>query len=443
MNNDEVARTISGHAVSLGSTSDVPDQIVELCGDADFVLLGEASHGTHEFYKHRAEITKRLIREKKFSAIAVEADFPDAYRVNRYVRGGGRDATAGESLADFRRYPLWMWRNADILDLVGWLRSYNDGLDSSRRVGFYGIDLYSLHSSMSAVLDYLDRTDPDAARRARYRYSCFEAFGEDPQHYGYAASFDLTKSCEEDAVRQLVELRTRAADYMNRDGFVARDEYFFAEQNARLVKNAEEYYREMFRGRVSSWNLRDRHMTETLVSLSAHLALSDMLPKIIVWAHNSHLGDARATDMGERGEWNVGQLMRQNFHDRVVAIGYSTYTGTVTATSNWDEPAQLMRVVPGTDGSFEELFHRAGPPRFFLNLRDQDVRRALADPLLERAIGVIYRPDTEHVSHYFVADLPRQFDAVIHFDKTRAVEPLDAVASWTHEDAPETFPAGV
>jgi erythromycin esterase-like protein len=336
-----------------------------------------------------------------------------------------------------------MWRNADVLDLIGWLRAYNDALSADRRVGFYGIDLYSLHSSMAAVLNYLDKTDKEAATRARYRYSCFEAFGEDPQHYGYAASFDLNRSCEDDAVRQLIELRQRAADYMNRDGFVARDEFFFAEQNARLVRNAEEYYREMFRGRVSSWNLRDRHMTETLIALAAHLGTQGRPQKIVVWAHNSHLGDARATEMGQRGEWNVGQLMRQKFPDMVFGVGFTTYTGTVTATSNWDEPAQLKRVRPGLEGSYEDLFHRTRLKRFFLDLRNDNVQAALSEPRLERAIGVIYRPETERGSHYFYASLPEQFDAVIHFDETRAVEPFDKVASWTHEDVPKTFPAGV
>ena len=434
---------LAARAVAIENTAEVGDEILDLCGDADFVLLGEASHGTHEFYKYRAEITNRLIIKKNFSAVAVEADFPDAYRVNRYVRGLGRDRTAEESLEDFRRYPLWMWRNAEVADFVGWLRSHNSRQRPDRRAGFYGIDLYSLHSSMAAVLDYLDKTDKEAARRARYRYSCFESFGEDPQHYGYAASFDISKSCEDDAVRQLIDLRRRAGDYIDRDGFVARDEFFFAEQNARLVKNAEEYYREMFRGRVSSWNLRDRHMTETIAALAEHLERQGQPPKIVVWAHNSHLGDARATDMSRRGEWNVGQLIREKFPRKTVSIGFTTYTGTVTATANWNEPAVLRGVRPGLDGSFEDLFHRTGTPRFFLDLRDPDVRTALAKRRLERAIGVIYRPETERQSHYFHANLPEQFDGVIHFDETRAVEPLDAVASWTHEDVPATFPAGV
>lgn len=440
---ENLLQTIRQKAVRREGADDVSDEILALVGDAGFVLIGEASHGTHEFYKYRAEITKRLIEEKGFSAIAAEADFPDAYRVNRYVRGAGKDKTAEESLEDFRRYPLWMWRNREVLDFVGWLRAHNDKLNANNRVGFYGIDLYSLHSSMEAVLNYLDKTDPEAAKRARYRYSCFEAFGEDAQHYGYAASFDLSKSCENETVRQLIDLRRKAFDYMNRDGFVARDEFFFAEQNARLVKNAEEYYREMFRGRVSSWNLRDRHMTETIIALTAHLETQGLPAKIVVWAHNSHLGDARATDMSRRGEWNVGQLMREKFGGQTVNLGFTTFSGTVTATSNWDEPARLKRVNEGIKGSFERFFHETEIPDFFLNLRDEEIRKTLNKPLLERAIGVIYRPETERISHYFYADLPRQFDGVIHFDTTRAVEPLDKVASWTHEDAPETFPEGI
>ena len=443
MQEDLAISQIRKEAVALHSTSEVKDEILAMFDNAQFVLIGEASHGTHEFYKFRAEITKKLIAEQDFSAVAVEADFPDAYRVNRYVRGSGNDKTADESLSDFQRFPLWMWRNADVLDFVGWLRSYNDGLEINGRVGFYGLDLYSLHASIEAVLDYLETVDPEAARRARYRYSCFDAFGENAQHYGYAASLDVSKSCEDEVTNQLLELNRRAFVYMNRDGFIARDEYFFAEQNARLVINAEEYYREMFHGRVSSWNLRDRHMSETLIALAEHLEAQGKSPKIVVWAHNSHLGDARATDMGRRGEWNVGQLIREKFADRTVNIGFATFAGTVTATSNWDEPARLKRVNEGMKGSYEYLFHQTELPRFFLDLRNDDIRNSLLEQRLERAIGVIYRPETERLSHYFYADLAGQFDAVIHFDLTRGVEPLDTVPSWKSEDLPETFPVGI
>jgi len=438
-----LAEKIREKAAEFEDAGDVPDEILALVGDARFVLIGEASHGTHEFYKYRAEITKRLIREKGFSAVAVEADFPDAYRVNRYVRGFGADKTANDALSAFTRFPLWMWRNADVLDFVGWLKSHNDKLKIDDKIGFYGLDLYSLHSSMEAVTEYLEKVDPDAAKRARYRYSCFDHYGEDAQHYGYAANYNLENSCEREVITQLVEIRKRAAEYANRDGFVARDEYFFAEQNARLVKNAEEYYREMFRGRVSSWNLRDRHMAETLSALATHLETQGQAAKIVVWEHNSHLGDARATDMGASGEWNVGQLVREKYGNQAILIGFTTFSGTVTATSNWDEAAQLKQVRPALANSYELLFHETGLPRFFLNLQDSETKELLARPRLERAIGVIYRPETERVSHYFDAYLSEQFDGVIHFDETRAVEPLDKTSGWTHDDAPETFPEGL
>jgi erythromycin esterase-like protein len=430
-------------AIVFDDASDVPDEILELVGDARFVLIGEASHGTHEFYKYRAEITKRLIAEKDFEAVAVEADFPDAHRVNRYVRGLGDDKTADDALADFTRFPLWMWRNRVVLEFVNWLKSHNDGLETNQKIGFYGLDLYSLHSSMAAVLDYLKKVDPEAAKTARNRYSCFDHFGEDAQSYGYAANYDAHFSCEDEAVRQLVDLQRRADEYTGDDSFIARDEYFFAEQNARLVKNAEEYYRAMYKGRVSSWNLRDRHMAETLHALAAHLETGSQPAKIVVWAHNSHLGDARATEMGERGEWNVGQLARERYKTDACLIGFTTHTGTVAAATNWDEPAQLKQVRPSRKDSYEQIFHQTEQPRFFLNLRDQQVAELLGQPQLTRAIGVIYRPETERVSHYFTAVLSEQFDGVIHFDETRAVEPLDKIAGWTHEDIPETFPEGL
>ncbi len=422
------------------------DPLLEQIGDARFVLLGEASHGSHEFYRERAEITKRLIEEKGFTAVAVEADWPDAYRVNRFVRGVGDDATPDEALGGFKkRFPTWMWRNADVLDFVGWLRAHNDGLPAGApKTGFYGIDLYSLGASIEAVIGYLDKVDPEAAKRARQRYGCFEHFRQDAQAYGYAASFGAAEPCEDEVVAQLVELQRRAAELAGRDGRVAEDEYFYAEQNARLVKNAEEYYRSMFRGRVSSWNLRDRHMAETLDALVAHLDRGGRRTKAVLWAHNSHLGDARATEMGEGGEWNVGQLVRERYGDDAVLVGFSTYTGTVTAADDWDEPPKRKHVRPGLPGSYEALFHETGLPRFLLPLRDGGAAVAgLREPRLERAIGVIYRPETERFSHYFHARLPEQFDAILHFDETRAVEPLELDAGEEAGEPPETFPSTV
>jgi erythromycin esterase-like protein len=443
-----------------GATSDY-DSLIQQIGDARLVLIGEASHGTHEFYRQRAQITKRLIQEKGFAAVAVEADWPDAYRVDRFVRGAIADAEAIDSLSGFKRFPTWMWRNADVLDFIGWLRAHNDALaNGANKIGFYGLDLYSLHASIEAVLGYLAKVDPEAAKRARNRYSCFDHFGGNTQAYGYAASFDLTESCENEVVSQLVELRRRAADYASRDGRVAADDFFFAEQNARLVKNAEEYYRSMFRGSVASWNLRDRHMADTLESILSYLEAqgragspvpqprsSSHSAKVVVWEHNSHLGDARATEMGERGELNVGQLVRERHGSSAVLIGFSTYTGTVTAASDWDAPAERKRVRPALRDSYEALFHEVGIPCFQISLRDKSpMASALNEPRLERAIGVIYRPETERQSHYFYARLADQFDAMLHFDQTRAVEPLERTPEWNMEEIgepAETFPSGL
>lgn len=412
--------------------------------DARFVLIGEASHGTHEFYRIRAEITKRLIREKGFTSVAVEADWPDAYRVHRYVQGRGTDDDAAEALGGFRRFPQWMWRNADVLDFVGWLRTHNDGLAEAQQVGFYGLDLYSLHASIDAVLAYLRVIDPEAAQRARVRYGCFDHFGGDPQAYGYGAGLGLAPSCEAAVVQQLAELRRSAADYARRDGRVAADDLFFAEQNARLVKNAERYYRAMFGSRVESWNLRDRHMFETLDALVDFHAARGRREKVVLWAHNSHLGDARATDMGAGGELNVGQLVRQRYGSEARLLGFLTHEGTVTAASDWDEPAERKTVRPALAGSYEALLHETGIPNFMLDLTASGPAvTELGQPRLERAIGVIYRPDTERVSHYFHAVLARQFDAVLYYDRTRAVEPLERTGLWERGEVAETFPSAL
>jgi erythromycin esterase-like protein/predicted phosphoribosyltransferase len=421
------------------------DPLMELIGESRFVLLGEASHGTHEFYRERARITQRLIEEKGFTAVAVEADWPDAHRVNRYVRGAGDDVDAAEALSDFRRFPRWMWRNTVVVDFVEWLRTHNDTISpAGRKAGFYGLDLYSLHASMKAVIQYLERVDPDAARRARARYACFDHFGPDPQIYGFIAATDRSKSCRDEVVSQLVELRRRVTEYARRGGQIAEDELFYAEQNARLVKNAEEYYRLMFFEDVSSWNLRDSHMVETLDAVVAHLNRQGGQAKVVVWAHNSHLGDARATEMGQRGELNVGQLVRQKYGRDAVLIGFTTHHGTVTAASDWGGVAERKRVRPALPGSYETLFHSVLAAPFLLTWQTNEaLGNALRDTRLERAIGVIYRPETERMSHYFQARLADQFDAVLHFDETRAVEPLEYAAEWEAGELPETFPFAV
>ncbi len=438
MNNVEIVR---GIAQPLTGSSDDYEALLDLIGDARIVLLGEASHGTHEFYAERAAITKRLIGEKGFTVIAIEADWPDSSRVHRYVRGASDDTDPNEALLGFRRFPTWMWRNTVMVEFIEWLRDFNQHVNSKRApTGFYGMDLYSLHASIDAVLAYLEKVDPDAAKRARGRYSCFDHFSREPQEYGYAATVGAIESCEDEVVEQLVELQRKGTEFLSRDREVAAEELFFAEQNARLVKNAEKYYRSMFRGRASSWNLRDQHMVETIDALVAHLDGSRQ-PKAIVWAHNSHLGDARATEMSQHGELNVGQLVQERFGSEAVLIGFSTDHGTVTAASDWGARAERKRVRPALQGSYEKLFHETGLPRFWINLRDADEKiDVLREPRLERAIGVIYRPETERLSHYFQARLSKQFDAVIHIDETHAVEPLERTSIWDEGELPETYP---
>jgi len=413
-----------------------------LIGDASFVLLGEASHGTDEFYRERAEITKRLIETGRVHAVAAEADWPDAYRVNCYVQNASDDRNADEALSDFRRFPTWMWRNEVVLEFVGWLRQYNDSLPSgSRKVGFYGLDLYSLHRSAEAVIEYLDQVDPEAAARARERYACFEYFQQDVQAYGHSAAAGVTESCEDDVVEQLLDLQARIATIIASDGRLAEDQAFFAEQNARLVVNAERYYRSMFQRSASAWNLRDRHMADSLDALVRYLGRYGQWTGVAVWAHNSHLGDARATGMGASGELNLGQLARERHGEDTRLIGFTTDHGWVTAASNWDEPPDFKAVRPALPESYEALFHQSGVSDFLLPLVERtELVRALSDPRLERAIGVIYRPETERWSHYFDARLPDQFDAVLHFDETHAVKPLERTAGWPDPDLPETYP---
>jgi erythromycin esterase-like protein len=418
------------------------DSLLAAIGDARLVLIGEASHGTHDFYRERARITRRLITEKNFAAVAIEGDWPDAYLVHQFVTGEAAEGTDQvtqpiEALRGFRRFPTWMWRNMDVLDFVDWLRHYNAGRE--RTVGFFGLDLYSLYTSAQEVLRFLDRTDPEAAVRARYRYECFDQFGEDTQAYGYAASFEMTESCEQAVIDQLLELR-RKTELMPRSS-AQRNAIFSANENATLVRDAERYYRTMFSGRVNSWNLRDRHMAETLDRLLEHLGRDS---KMIVWAHNSHLGDARATEMGRMGEMNLGQLVRERYGASSFLLGFTTYSGEVTAASNWDEPAERKVVRRALPESIESLFHEAGLGDFLLLLGSETLRAALSEPLLERAIGVIYRPESERVSHYFETHLPEQFDAVIHIDRTRALIPLETSVSWhAGEEIPETFPSAV
>jgi erythromycin esterase-like protein len=421
-----------------GRPSDL-DPLIESIGDARFVLLGEATHGTHEFYQARAALTRRLISEKGFTAVAVEADWPDALRVNAFVHGEGEDKDANSALGDFQRFPRWMWRNREVEDLITWLHAHNAAQPPERRAGFYGLDLYSMHASMRAVVAYLEGVDPVAAQRARQRYACFEHFGEEPQAYGQATSFGYADTCEDQVWAQLVELQRRVPT-----GARDEDARFFAEQNARLAANAEGYYRAMYAGRHEGWNLRDTHMADTADALAAHLSRRGQPARMVIWAHNSHLGDARATQLGEQGELNLGQLLRERHGKATFNVGFTTYTGVVIAAHEWDEPGLRRRIRPAIPGSYEHLLHQVGVPNFLLRMEDLgEAASGLRERRLERAIGVIYAPRTERWSHYFLADLPAQFDAVLHYDVTRALRPLDADAGHEEEDAPDTYPFGL
>lgn len=402
--------------------------------DARVVLLGEASHGTSDFYRARADITRRLIERHGFDVVAVEADWPDAAAVDRHVRAKPHRPM---SPPPFSRFPTWMWRNTDVEAFVRWMREHNEARPAPERAAFYGLDLYNMRASMAAVLDYLDRVDPQAAAEARERYACMTPWNSEPAAYGRAALSKGYAICERPVVSILVDLVRKAADYAADDG----ETLFDATQNARLVVDAERYYRSMYYGAHESWNLRDRHMFETLDRI---LEMRGPKSKAVVWAHNSHIGDARYTEMGAaQGELNIGQLCRERFPRDVALIGFGTHAGTVTAASNWDEPAEVKTVLPSRAESYESLCHDAGLDRFLLDLRpghNEPLREELREPRLERYIGVIYRPDTERMSHYALACLPEQYDAFVWFDETRAVTPLPAEIR-TGED--ETYPFGL
>ncbi|ABF89534.1 erythromycin esterase family protein [Myxococcus xanthus DK 1622] len=421
-----------------GRASDL-DPLIESIGDARFVLLGEATHGTHEFYQARATLTRRLIAEQGFHALVVEADWPAALRVDAFVRGNGQDATAAGALGNFQRFPRWMWRNREMEELVTWMRAHNATVPPEQRAGFYGMDLYSLHDSMREVVAWLDTVDPDAAQRARERYACFDHFGPEPHVYGQSTTSGQADSCEEQVWAQFVELQRRRTR-----GPEDADARFHAEQNARLVANAEAYYRAVYAGRHEGWNLRDTHMADTVDALAAHLSRSGPPARLVIWAHNSHLGDARATQMGDQGELNVGQLLRERHGAATYNVGFTTYTGVVIAAHEWDEPGLRRRIQPAMSGSYERLFHDVGMPAFLLRMAELgEAAGGLHERRLERAIGVVYAPRTERWSHYFHANLPAQFDAVLHYDETRALRPLDSDAGHGEEDAPDTYPFGL
>lgn len=408
------------------------DDFMAAVGDARIVMLGEASHGTAEFYATRARMTRRLIEEKGFSFVAIEGDWPDSAQVNRFVRGGSGEAL--EALGGFRRFPIWMWRNTVVLAFVEWLRAWNDRLPPPARVGFYGLDLYSLHASIEAVLAFLDRVDPAAAEVARERYACFGPFGDDTQQYALNAHF-LAASCEDEVVATLLDLREQRARYA---ALTSADEAFDAELNATAAANAECYYRQMVVGGPTTWNLRDRHMAATLERLLAHLGPD---AKAVVWEHNSHIGDFRATYEGESGHLNVGQLVRDRHGADAFAVGFGTYRGTVTAARAWDAPPEFMRVPPAREDSIEAVFHLARIPSLYLDLRELTRGGAwLSETRPERAIGVVYHPEREAFGNYVPSRLAERYDAYVFHDETLAVEPLDL---GPEPPGLETYPSGL
>ncbi|MGZ5914341.1 MAG: erythromycin esterase family protein [Hyphomicrobium sp.] len=406
-------------------------------GKVRIVLIGEATHGTSEFYRLRERLTRALIDKQGFNFVAIEGDWPDVARIDHYVRHF--EFSPSEWTA-FARFPTWMWRNDEVRSFVDWLREHNTHKEPSRRAAFHGLDLYSLHNSIRSVLDYLEGVDPAAAKIARERYGCLTPWQADPATYGRAAITGSYRSCENEVAVMLAGILARGREYALRDG----ERYFDAVQNARLVANAERYYRTMYYGSRASWNLRDTHMFETLKTL---LDFYGPESKAVVWAHNSHIGDASATEMSIRGEHNLGQLCRREFGNRAFLIGFGTDRGTVAAASDWDAPMQVMSVRPAAARSYERACHAAseelGAARFMLSMGKSSpagLIESLEVPRLERAIGVIYRPETELASHYFQAVLPRQFDEYIWFDETRAVTPI---ATRDLEGMPDTYPFGL
>lgn len=445
---NRITDAIEQQAVGLTGAETDFDSIIEAARGKSVVLIGEASHGTREFYGSRAEITRRLVTELGFAAVAVEGDWPDVYAINRYVWNANAERTAQQTLQVFKRFPTWMWANTEVLDFMRWLAVYNRDVLASgaaeRPVGFYGLDLYSMSRSAEAVIEYLDKHDPDAAELARERYACLDKFADEPHLYGQAVDYGLSQSCEQAITAQLMDMLGKGHQAPDKDGVMKDEDAFGAAQNAKLVRDAEEYYRTMFRGRPSSWNLRDRHMFETLEALRDHLARQLGRPAgVVVWAHNSHIGNAAATDMSRRGEFNIGQLARERYAQDALLVGFSTAVGEVTAASDWDAPAERKRVRPPLEGSYEKLFHDVSHADFLLDLRGRNqMTELLMEPRIQRAIGVIYRPETERQSHYFFSSLPKQYDFIIHYDETSALEPLDVATEIPQGETDDTYPSG-
>jgi erythromycin esterase-like protein len=432
-----ISDSIKKQALPLAREADL-DLLLRRIGDASYVLLGEATHGTSEFYQWRAALSRRLIEEHGFSFVAVEGDWPDCYRVNRYAKLYDRSGeSAREVLHTFERWPTWMWANREVAEFAEWLHDHNRRRSSARQVGFYGFDVYSLWESMHAVVEYLEAMDPALARSALGAYRCFEPYGEDVQEYARATALVPT-TCEREAVAVLAALRRKATEFRE-DG---RDAFFNAEQNALVAQNAERYYRTMVRGGPTSWNVRDAHMVETLERLIRHHGPE---AKAIVWAHNTHVGDARFTDMAREGMFNVGQLVRQtNDADDVVIVGFGTHRGTVVAGDEWGAPMRRMRVPPAREGSFEDALHAAeiGDALLMFNESDDGGIEGLGEPIGHRAIGVVYDPHNERWGNYVPTIIPKRYDAFVYIEESTGVDALH-MPVLVDGEPPETFPSGM
>jgi erythromycin esterase-like protein len=431
---DAAIDAVRSKAVILHDAGDL-DPLMARIGDARYVLLGEASHGTAEFYQWRRLITERLVREKRFSFIAVEGDWPDCYSVNRFIKGLSQSRTARQVLYNFERWPTWMWANEEVVELAKWLREFNHRLPAERKVGFYGLDVYSLWDSMHAVLEYLEQADGAAAASARRAFECFEPFGYDVEDYARALRWS-SESCEDEIVVMLRDLRSQSPADLAED----EEAHFNAEQNALTVKNAEEYYRTLVRGDAPSWNVRDRHMGETLDRLMARHGSN---PKAIVWAHNTHIGDARYTDMEANGMFNIGQLVRQQHaNEGVVLVGFSSHRGSVVAAEAWGAPMRKMTVPAAREGSWDDILHRAADGDRLIVFDTDRPAAPLLQARGQRAIGVVYRPQYEMFGNYVPTVMARRYDALIFLDETQALHPLKVPPKFEHE-IPETFPTGV
>ncbi len=413
------------------------ENILNEIGNAQIVLLGEATHGTKEFYEMRAEISKKLITEKNFNAITIEGDWPDAYQINNFITDDNF-SDPKESLSVFNRFPTWMWQNTEILKLIIWLKDFNK--EKKEKINFFGLDLYSMYKSVDVIISYLEKVDAKAADEAKYYYSCFEQFRRDPQAYGYYVFSQLSESCQNEVIQELKNLENLQWKLI-KEKKISQDDSFYLMQNAKVVKNSEIYYRSLYINEVNNWNLRDSHMMETLEEIIKYYNKKGIKkPKIIVWAHNSHIGNSAFTQMSLQEEFNIGQLVKEKFNNNSFSLGFTTYNGTVSAASNWDNPVERKIIRNALPESYEFLFHQIGIANFLLILNEKNL---IPKNLLERAIGVVYMPQTERMSHYFYADLENQFDAVIHCDKTTALEPLEKTSKWIDGEVPETYPSGL